>query len=205
LRVTDRVVMIEVPEWLGLGLGLGLGVIRTRWAIPSRVVDTFERSGRVGKELVMVDDPTLTRIGEAVRLHHHRGQRDAARDLFARIWDEIGGEGGDPLHVCVLAHSMADLQDDVRSELTWDLRALAAADLITDERTGEAGIVLPVAGLYPSLHLNVSECYYKLGEDGRARDHLQQARATIGALGDDEYGKLIKEGLKRMTEQLGGR
>ncbi|GAA4180053.1 hypothetical protein GCM10022252_02370 [Streptosporangium oxazolinicum] len=150
----------------------------------------------------MTTDPTMARIGQGVELHHHRGQREAARDLFAQIWDDIGGEQGDPLHVCVLAHSMADVQDDVRQELMWDLRALAAVELVTDERVGQAGVPLSVAGLYPSLHLNVSECYRKLGDLGRAREHLQQARAGIGALGDDEYGRLIKDGLERLAEQL---
>lgn len=150
----------------------------------------------------MITDPTITRIGEGVELHHHRGQREAARDLFAQIWDDIGGEQGDPLHVCVLAHAMADVQDDVRQELVWDLRALAAADLITDERAAQAGVTLSVAGLYPSLHLNVGDCYRKLGDLDRAREHLQQARDAIGALGDDEYGQLIRDGLEQLAQQL---
>ncbi|NUW44998.1 hypothetical protein [Nonomuraea rhodomycinica] len=150
----------------------------------------------------MITDPTMTRIGQGVELHHHRGQREAARDLFAQIWDDIGGERGDPLHVCVLAHAMADVQDDVHEELMWDLRALAAADLITDERVAQAGVTLSAAGLYPSLHLNLSECYRKLGDLDRAREHLHQARTTIGALGDDGYAQLIKGGLERLTEQL---
>ncbi|MBE3015083.1 hypothetical protein IL992_38840 [Microbispora sp. NEAU-D428] len=151
----------------------------------------------------MTIDPTMTRIAQGVDLHHHQGQREAARDLFTQIWDDIGGEQGDPLHVCVLAHSMADVQDDVHQELIWDLRALAAADLVTDERVAQAGVPLTVAGLYPSLHLNLSECYRKLGDLGRAREHLRQARAKIGALGDDEYGQLIRGGLERLAEQLG--
>jgi hypothetical protein len=150
----------------------------------------------------MTTDPTMTRIGQGVELHHHQGRREAARDLFARIWDDIGGEQGDPLHVCVLAHSMADVQDDVHQELMWDLRALAAVGLITDERVAQAGVPLSVAGLYPSLHLNVSDCYRKLGDLSRAREHLQRARAEIGALGDDEYGQLIRGGLERLAEQL---
>ncbi|MFC7530896.1 GNAT family N-acetyltransferase [Actinoplanes sp. GCM10030250] len=149
-----------------------------------------------------ITDATLTRIGQGVEMHHGRGERDAARRLFEEIWDEIGGEKGDPLHVCVLAHSMADVQDDVRQELLWDQRALAAADLLTDERTGQAGVALPVAGLYPSLHLNLADCYRKLGDAGRAREHLQRARSGIGALGDDEYGTLIKGGLERLTQLL---
>ncbi|MEU8041395.1 hypothetical protein [Streptosporangium sp. NPDC049078] len=150
----------------------------------------------------MITDPTLTRIGQGVELHHHKGRRDAARELFAQIWDDIGGEKGEPLHVCVLAHSMADVQDDVREELVWDLRALAAADLVTDEQAAQAGVAISVAGLYPSLHLNLSDCYRKLGDLDLARKHLQQARDTIGALGDDEYGQLIKGGLQRLAEQL---
>ncbi|MEU6720928.1 hypothetical protein ABZ897_56545 [Nonomuraea sp. NPDC046802] len=151
----------------------------------------------------MTADPTMARISQGVDLHHHQGRREAARELFAQIWDDIGGEQGDPLHVCVLAHSMADTQDDVHQELMWDLRALAAADRVTDEHVAQVGVALPVAGLYPSLHLNLSECYRKLGDLGRAREHLQQARAGIGALGDDEYGQLIKGGLEKLAEQLG--
>ncbi|MEW2442956.1 hypothetical protein [Micromonospora marina] len=89
-------------------------------------------------------------------MHHQHGRREDARDLFTRIWDEIGGEQGDPLHVCVLAHAMADVQDDVRQELVWDRRALAAADLLTDEQVARAGVPMPAAGLYPSLHLNLA-------------------------------------------------
>jgi hypothetical protein len=150
----------------------------------------------------MITDPILVRIGEGVQLHHGRGRRAAARDLFAQVWDEIGGERGDPLHVCVLAHAMADVQDDVHEELLWDQRALTAADQLTDARTAQAGVLLPVAGLYPSLHLNLADCCRRLGDLDRARDHLRQARAGIGALGDDEYARLIKGGLEQLTRQL---
>jgi len=147
-------------------------------------------------------DPTLTRIGQAVELHHGRGERAAARELFAQIWAEIGGERGDPLHVCVLAHSMADVQDEAGQELLWDQRALTAAGLLTDDRVAAAGVNLSVAGLYPSLHLNLADCHRKLGDLGPAREHLRQARDGIGALGDDDYGRLIRDGLDRLTRLL---
>ena len=73
----------------------------------------------------------------------------STRETFAEIWDDIGGEHGDPLHVCVLAHSMADVQDDVHAELLWALRALDAADGITDERAAGAGVRSSVAAFYP--------------------------------------------------------
>ena len=154
-----------------------------------------------GKEPPVITDPTIIRIGEAVQLNH-QGEREAARSLFTEIWTEIGGEQGDPLHRCTLAHAMADAQDDVHQELIWDQRALAAADQLTDARVAEAGVPLPAAGLYPSLHLNLSECYRKLGDLDRAREHLHKAEATINTLDDSEYGQLIRDGLKQIKERL---
>ena len=87
-------------------------------------------------------DATMLRIGERIELSQC-GERDAARQLLAVVWDDIGGEGGDPLHRCALGHSMADVQDDVNEELIWDLRALGAADLLTDEHAAEAGVTRP--------------------------------------------------------------
>ncbi|MDT4930415.1 MAG: hypothetical protein QOF92_3282 [Pseudonocardiales bacterium] len=84
---------------------------------------------------------------------------------------------------------MADVQDDVREELLWDLRALDAADLITDERVAQAGVTSPVAGFYVSLHLNLGECYRKLGDVDRAREHLKLGRDSASALRDDGYGQ----------------
>ncbi|MEU6799351.1 hypothetical protein ABZ907_47355 [Nonomuraea wenchangensis] len=60
-----------------------------------------------------------------------------------------------------------------------------------------------MTGLYPSLHLDLTECCRKLGDLDRAREHLRQARAEIGRLGDDGYGRLIRGGLERLEEQLG--
>jgi hypothetical protein len=47
---------------------------------------------------------------------------------------------------------MADVQDDVHEGLVWDQRALTAAGQLPDVRVAHAGVMLPVAGLYPSLH-----------------------------------------------------
>jgi hypothetical protein len=148
------------------------------------------------------EDSTMARIAQAVELHHGQGRREAARELFAEIWAEIGGADGDPLHVCVLAHSMADVRDDVREELDWDLRALAAAGRLSDERVAAAGVPMSVAALYPSLHLNLADCYRKLGEMDRAREHLALARGGMGALGEDDYGRLIRDGLARLASEL---
>ncbi|WP_326696378.1 hypothetical protein OG909_02960 [Streptomyces sp. NBC_01754] len=77
-------------------------------------------------------DAVMTRIGQAVMLLHG-GDREEARDRFGILWAEIG-EAGDALHRCTLAHYMADAQDDPEDELAWDLRALAAAEGLTEAR-----------------------------------------------------------------------
>ncbi len=73
---------------------------------------------------------------------------------------------------------------------------------VTDVQLAQARVPVSVAGLYPSLQLNLSDCYRRLGDLGRARAHLAQAQDSIGALGNDEYRQLIRDGLERLTEQL---
>lgn len=81
---------------------------------------------------------------------------------------------------------MADLQDDVHEELLWDLRALAAADLLTGERLTHAGV---------PMHLNLGEWHRKLGDLDRAREDLDRGRQAIGALGDNGFGRMVTGGL----------
>lgn len=97
---------------------------------------------------------------------------------------------------------MADVQDDVRDELLWDRRALEAADLVSDEMASAAGVTSSVSGFYPSLHLNLGECYRKLGDDDQARQHLEAGLAAVGALPDDGYGHMIRGGLERLSQRL---
>jgi hypothetical protein len=143
----------------------------------------------------------MGKIGRGVELSH-AGERDAARQLFFEVWSDLGSKDSDPFHRCAVAHAMADVQDDPREELTWDLRALQAADLITDERAALGGVTGGVAGFYPSLHLNIGECYRKLGQLDQAREHLLLGQAQIGALGDDGYGRMISAGLENLAERL---
>lgn len=145
-------------------------------------------------------DPTMGRIAEAMALGQ-RGERAAARALFADIWARIG-EDGDPFHRCALAHAMADVQDDVAEELRWDERALAAADELTDERVAAGGVHSGVAGFYPSLHLNIAECHRRLGNRTQAQEHLARGRERLGALADDGYGQLVRGGYDRLAERL---
>jgi hypothetical protein len=145
-------------------------------------------------------DEIMGRIGVAIAASQ-KGQRSDARAAFAEIWAEID-DGGDPLHRCVLAHHMADVQDDPREELVWDLRALEAALSVTDGRAAAAGATLPVDGFYPSLHLNLGEDYRKLGDIAQARRHLDLGRQAAVFLGDDPYSSMIVRGLDGLAKRL---
>jgi hypothetical protein len=146
-------------------------------------------------------DEIMQRIGEGIAASQ-RGERSLARSIFGAVWDQIGGTDGDPFHRCAVAHSMADVQDDLEDELAWDLRALEAADLLTDERVQAGGVAGTAVGFYPSLHLNLADVYRRLGRTDSAREHVRLANEAVSALPDDGYGAVIRGGLARIEHQL---
>lgn len=147
----------------------------------------------------MTDD-VMSSIHEGLQLHIS-GDRAGARDRFATLWARVG-EDGDPLHRCALAHYMADVCDDPAEELSWDLRALEAADSLTDERAQEYHATLAVRGFYPSLHLNLADDYRKLGDHDAARAQLKLGREKLGALADDAYGAGILAAYDGLARKL---
>ena len=146
------------------------------------------------------EDAVMTRIGQAIMLLHG-GDREEARNRFGVIWSEIG-EDGDALHRCTLAHYMADTQDDPGDELAWDLRALTAADGLTDERVAQHQDALAVRAFYPSLHLNLAADYLKLHRPDAARIHLDRARDTVDVLTPDGYGGGVRAAIGRLEQRM---
>ncbi|MEE6263472.1 hypothetical protein [Plantactinospora sonchi] len=146
-------------------------------------------------------DDMLASIIEAVEWGR-AGRVDEARERLTELWGRIGPDG-DPLHRCSLAHYLADLQDDPAEELRWDLRALDAADVLTDVRAQRHHSALTVEGMRPSLHLNLADDYRKLGRPDEAREHLALARHAVPVLPDDDYGRLVRGGIARLAEELG--
>lgn len=130
-----------------------------------------------------------------------RGEREEATAHLLRLWGQLG-PAGDPLHRCALAHHLADLQDEPRDEVRWDLAALQAADQVSDARAAAAGVESPVAGFYPSLHLNLGEAYRKLGDTAAARRHLERGLAAVDALPAGGYGEMIRRGLASLAERV---
>ncbi|MFC5766135.1 hypothetical protein [Actinacidiphila bryophytorum] len=148
------------------------------------------------------DDAMTGRIGQVVMLLH-AGDRDEARNRFTALWAELG-EQGDPLHRCTVAHYLADTQDDPEDELSWDLRALRAADTVAAEPAGDERRAGQVRGFYPSLHLNLAAAYARVGEDRLALSHLGLARKACGDLAQDAYGDGVRAAVGRLELRLTG-
>ncbi|MFF5032795.1 hypothetical protein [Nocardia salmonicida] len=135
-------------------------------------------------------DPIMTRITQGVS-DFRTGDPDRARVGLLEVWADIG-PAGDPLHRCTLAHYLADTYDDPAEALVWDVRALDAADTLTDTRLNDHHAGLQVAGFYPSLHLNLADNFRRLGAFPAATRHIEAARERLDILPDDDYGALIR-------------
>lgn len=177
------------------------------------------------------EDGVLTRIGQAIMLHHG-GDREEARARLTALWTEIGPHA-DAFHRCTLAHYLADTQDDPLDELGWDLRALNAAqeeerEEKGDEKDGEKGDVRgdgkkdvkgdekedvkgdekgagprhALRALLPALHFGLAVDYARLAREREARSELVRARRALAALEDDPHRQGIRADIERLQRDL---
>ncbi|MFI9423905.1 hypothetical protein ACIG54_10125 [Streptomyces achromogenes] len=148
-------------------------------------------------------DPVMEAIGRAVA-QGRTGDPAAARRTLLDLWSAIGVTG-DPLHRCTLAHHLADLYDDPAQALAWDVRALDAADALTEQRLRTHHEGLRLAGFHPSLHLNLADLYRRLGSFDAATAHLTEARRHVSALPGDAYGALVRTVIGEVAEAIARR
>ncbi|MEV6119778.1 hypothetical protein AB0M23_04485 [Streptomyces sp. NPDC052077] len=145
-------------------------------------------------------DPTMEAIGRAVA-ESRTGDPDGARTRLLELWATIGVTG-DPLHRCTLAHYLADLHEHPAEALTWDVRALDAADAMTDRRVRDHDAGLRVEGFRPSLHLNLADDHRRLGSFEAAAHHIEAARTHTPALPRDPYGNGIRDAIQQVAEAI---
>ncbi|WP_433250073.1 hypothetical protein [Actinomadura nitritigenes] len=148
-------------------------------------------------------DPTMESIGHAV-IEGRTGDTASARQKLLKLWSEIGVTG-DPLHRCSLAHYLADLYEDPVQALVWDVRALDAADAVTEQRVQEHHAGLHIAGFYPSLHLNLADNYRRLGSFDAATEHINAAKEHAPNLPQDAYGAVLRTALDEVAEAISQR
>lgn len=149
---------------------------------------------------MITTDPIMIRITQGVN-DFRTDDADRARATLLDVWADIG-PAGDPLHRCTLAHCLADTYDDPAEALVWDVRALDAADALTDTRLGEYHAGIQVAGFYPSLHLNLADNFRRLGAFPAATQHVEAAHDRLDTLPDDDYGALIRKALTEVAAAI---
>ncbi|GGU40459.1 hypothetical protein [Nocardioides albus] len=148
-------------------------------------------------------DPTMDAITAAVTLGRE-GDAVRAREELLAIWGDVGVLG-DPFHRCTLAHYLADLYAEPAEALVWDVRALDAADALTDQRAQEHDASLQVAGFYPSLHLNIADNLRRLAAFQAASDHIDRAEERSAALPHGPYGHMIRAAIDGVREAISAR
>lgn len=145
-------------------------------------------------------DPTMRAIMDTIA--DNDADRAAKRARFAVIWAELGDDA-DPIHRCILAHYMADVQDAPEDSLLWDQRALEAAKGMDEDEFAATLPGLVLESFFPSLHLNLAQDYDKLARPDDARRHLVLARESFDDLPEDGYGRMIRNGVERLEEKVG--
>ncbi|WP_264010317.1 hypothetical protein [Mycolicibacterium flavescens] len=132
------------------------------------------------------------------------GDKESARDDLLALWKQIGVTG-DPFHRCTLAHYLADLYEDPAVALIWDVRALDAADILTDDRAQRHHTSLHVAGFYPSLYVNIADNLRRLGAFDAATEHIENAEQHTASLNDDGYGDMIRAAITEVRQVIDSR
>ena len=97
---------------------------------------------------------------------------------------------------------MADAQDDPAEELAWDLRALEAVQRCSDDDVRRHTPAQSLAVFMPSIHLSLAFDYLKLRNIAASREHLALARGFEWALPDDDYGKMIRDGMANLAQRF---
>ena len=158
----------------------------------------------VERQEQVAPDAMMTRIGQAVMLHHG-GDREEARHRLLKLWAEIGEDGdpAPPLHAGAL-HGRHPGRPGHRTGL-GPQGVVGGRGTVRRPGAGEPAEhhdELAVRAFYPSLHLNLAADYAKLGRPDAARSHLRLARGALATLGDDGYGDGIRAALARLEARL---
>jgi len=127
------------------------------------------------------------------------GDRERGRALLQEGWARTGEAQN--AQRCVIAHYLADVQDDLADEVAWDEAALHAFAGVSDADLAPVGIER-AAAMAPSLHLNLGDGYLRQGRVADAGAQLTLARASLDTLGADGYGDLVRRGVDGLSERL---
>jgi hypothetical protein len=130
----------------------------------------------------------------------HGGEREHARAHFRALWEKLDTD--DHFHRCVLAHYMADAQDDPEAELHWDRIALEMAQTASPREFDDRFPGMTLASFFPSLHLNLASSYEKLGRLNDAAEHAEMAQHAASSLPNSPLGTMTAQAIARIRSRL---
>jgi hypothetical protein len=85
--------------------------------------------------------------GLAAALAQMATDRAGGRQALTELWDVL--DPGDAAARCILAHFLADAQDDLDDEIAWDEVSLAESAKVSDDELRAIRADLHVAGFRP--------------------------------------------------------
>jgi hypothetical protein len=145
-------------------------------------------------------DGVLAGIGAATTARIS-GDEAAARGILETLWAEQEGDS-DPLDQAIIAHYMADLQDGAEAALTWNLRAVEAAERVAAPDDELSAIPEPWRGLRPSLYLNAARDLAAMGRNAEAGEFLTRADDCLVDLPESGYGRLVRDDVNALRSDL---
>ena len=143
----------------------------------------------------MLEWPTIL---EAIGLAQ-TGDRTTGQQALLTCWEQT--DPAQHAFRCVLAHYLADVEDSVDDEVAWDATALAEYAHLRGADLAAVGIP-DATGLAPSLHLNLGDGFLRQGRTAEAAEQLSAGLEAVAALGDDGYGRMIRDGLDRLASRI---
>ncbi|PQZ92941.1 hypothetical protein CQ018_10760 [Arthrobacter sp. MYb227] len=127
------------------------------------------------------------------------GEKERGGRLLLDCWNAT--KPSNHTHRCVLAHYLADTQNDLEQEIAWDEIALKEHAFLEDTDLAPLGIA-SARGLLPSLQLNLADGYHRQGKNDLARDHVGQGLNAAETLNKDGYGQMILAGLNNLAQRI---
>ncbi|WP_223881025.1 hypothetical protein [Nesterenkonia ebinurensis] len=102
---------------------------------------------------------------------------------------------------CVLAHYLADTEEELAKEVAWDEAALGEYRHLEEDSLASIGVT-SARGFEPSLRLNLADGYHRLDKLEAAREQLAAGQACAAVLGNDGYGNMIRTGLSNLAQRM---